>query len=75
MKESVNQAICDFYNSVWTYIKQEYKPKWARLYNAKNTLDEMIQLTGQYYFGGNTVPNTAGDIVSILKLKENKRKK
>jgi hypothetical protein len=72
MNESVNQAICDFYNSVWNYMKAEYKPKWARLYNAENTLDEMIQLTGQYYLGGNTIPNTAGDIIHILKRRANK---
>jgi hypothetical protein len=69
MNESVNQAICDFYNSVWNYMKAEYKPKWARLYNAKNTLDEMIQITGQYYLGGNNVVDTAGDIVRLLKKK------
>jgi hypothetical protein len=69
MNESVNQAICDFYNSVWNYMKAEYKPKWARLYNAEDTLDEMIQITGQYYLGGNNVPDTTGDIVRLLKRK------
>jgi hypothetical protein len=69
MKESVNQAICNFYNSVWNYMKAEYKPKWARLYNAQGSLEEMIQLTGQYYLGGNNVPDTAGDIVRLLKKK------
>jgi hypothetical protein len=69
MNESVNQAICDFYNSVWNYMKAEYKPKWARLYNAEDTLDEMIQVTGQYYLGGNNAPDTAGDIVKLLKRK------
>jgi hypothetical protein len=70
MNESVNQAICDFYNSVLKYMKMEYKPKWARLYNAENTLDEMIMITGQYYLGGNNVVDTAGDIVSFLKKKK-----
>jgi hypothetical protein len=69
MNESVNQAICDFYNSVWDYMKAEYKPKWARLYNAEDTLDEMIQITGQYYLGGNNVVDTTGDIVRLLKNK------
>jgi hypothetical protein len=69
MNESVNQAICDFYNSVWDYMKAEYKPKWARLYNAEDTLDEMIQITGQYYLGGNNVVDTTGDIVRLLKKK------
>jgi hypothetical protein len=69
MNESVNQAICDFYNSVWKYMKAEYKPKWAKLYNSEKLLDEMIQLTGQYYLGGNNVSDTAGDIVRFLKKK------
>ena len=69
MKESVNQAICDFYNSVWKYMKAEYKPKWARLYNAQGSLDEMIKLTREYYLGGNNVPDTAGDIIRLLKQK------
>jgi hypothetical protein len=69
MNESVNKAICDFYNSVWKYMKAEYKPKWAKLYNSEKLLDEMIQLTGQYYLGGNNVSDTAGDIVRFLKKK------
>jgi hypothetical protein len=67
MNEQVHQAICDFYNSVWQYMKMEYKPRWARLYNHEKTLDQMIQITGEYYLGGNTVPNTAGDIIAMLK--------
>ena len=51
-------------------MKMEYKPKCARMYNAQKTLDEMIQITGQYYLGGNTVPNTAGDIIAFLKKKK-----
>jgi len=70
MNESVNQAICDFYNSVWNYMKAEYKPRWARLYNSQDILDEMIMITGQYYLGGNNVPDTAGDIVRFLKNRD-----
>jgi hypothetical protein len=51
-------------------MKAEYKPKWARLYNSEKTLDEMIQITGQYYLGGNNVVDTAGDIVRFLKKKK-----
>jgi hypothetical protein len=72
MNESVNQAICDFYNSVWKYMKAEYKPKWAKLYNSEKLLDEMIKLTGQYYLGGNNVVDTAGDIIYLLKKRANK---
>ena len=65
----LHRAINSFYASVLNYMKAEYKPKWARLYNAQGSLDEMIQLTGQYYLGGNNVPDTAGDIVRLLRNK------
>jgi hypothetical protein len=71
MNDFLNLAICVFYNEVLDYMKAEYRPKWARLYNSQEILDEMIQLTGQYYLGGNNVPDTAGDIVLLLK-KRNK---
>ena len=50
-------------------MKQEYKPRYAKLYNSDMILDDMIMLTGEYYFGGNTVPFTAGQIVDLLKSK------
>ena len=50
-------------------FRSEYKPKWAKLYNNDDILDDMIRLTGEYYFGGNSIPQTAGDIVDYLKSK------
>lgn len=67
--DNLQKSICTFYNEVLHYMRAEYKPKWARLYNSQETLDEMIQLTGQYYLGGNNIPDTAGDIVALLKKK------
>lgn len=72
MNENAHQLVCDFYNSVWKYMKAEYKPKWAKLYNSEQLLDDMIKLTGEYYFGGNNVPFTAGQIVDLLKSKYGK---
>ena len=72
MNEKANELVCDFYNSVWEYMKQEYKPKWSKLYNSHQILNDMISLTGQYYFGGNNVPFTAGQIVDLLKSKYGK---
>lgn len=69
MNENAQRLICDFYNSVWEYMKAEYKPKWAKLYNNDKLLDDMIKLTGEYYLGGNTVPFTAGQIIDLLKSK------
>ena len=39
MNESVNQAICSFYNSVWNYMKAEYKPKFKRIENWGGSAD------------------------------------
>lgn len=69
MNENAQRLICEFYNSVWNYMKLEYKPKWAKLYNSEQILDDMIRLTGEYYLGGNTVSFTAGQIVDLLKSK------
>lgn len=69
MNKNAQKLVCDFYNSVWNYMKLEYKPKWAKLYNSEQILDDMIKLTGEYYFGGNTVQFTAGQIVDLLKSK------
>lgn len=72
MNEKAHELLVDFYNDVWSYMRNEYKPKWARLYNSHKLMNDMILLTGEYYFGGNTVPFTAGQIVDLLKSKYNK---
>ena len=74
MNEKSHQLVCDFYNSVWEYMRAEYKPKWARIYNSEKLLDDMIHLTSEYYFGGNSVPFTAGQIVDLLKSKYGSKK-
>jgi hypothetical protein len=74
MNDKSHQLVCDFYNSVWEYMRAEYKPKWARIYNSEEILDDMILLTSQYYFGGNSVPMTAGQIVDLLKSKYGKKR-
>lgn len=74
MNEKAHQLICDFYNSVWQYMRDEYKPKWAKLYNSEPILEDMIYITSEYYFGGNTVPFTAGQIVDLLRSKYGRKK-
>lgn len=72
MNQKAQRLVCDFYNSVWNYMKMEYKPKWARLYHRDDILDYMIRLTSEYYFGGNSVPFTAAQIVDLLRSKYGK---
>jgi hypothetical protein len=55
-------------------MKLEYKPRWAKLYKNPDILDDMIRLTSEYYFGGNTVPFTAAQIVDLLRSKYGKSK-
>jgi hypothetical protein len=74
MNNKAQRMVCDFYNSVFDYMKMEYKPKWAKLYNSEEILDDMINLTAEYYFGGNTVPFTAAQIVDLLKSKYSEKK-
>lgn len=69
MNQKTQKQVCDFYNSVWNYMKMEYKPKWARMYKSVNIIDDMIKLTAEYYFGGNTIPFTAAQIVDLLSSK------
>ena len=69
MNDQAKKMLSIFYNDVWNYIETEYHPKWAKIYNDESILDDMLQLTSEYFFGGNTVPFTAGQIVDLLKSK------
>ena len=69
MNKKANKQIASFFKSVSLYIKREYKSRYYRFYNDPVVIDEMIKLTSAYYFGGNTVPSTAGDIVHFIKSK------
>lgn len=69
MNKKAQHLVSNFYNNVCDYMKLEYKPRWAKLYKNPEILDDMIKLTSEYYFGGNTVPFTAGQIVDLLRSK------
>lgn len=69
MNSKAQKMVCGFYNRVLDYMKMEYKPKWARLYSSDEIIKDMIHLTGKYYFGGNTVPFTAAQIIDFLRSK------
>ena len=72
MNKKALKMINRFYDSVGKYIKNEYKPKWSKIYNDPNHVGSMLELTAQYYLGGNTVCFTAGQIVDLLKSKYGK---
>lgn len=61
------QHILNFYSAIAEYILFEYKPKYYEYFVDDDNTDTMIELCSKYYFGGNNVPDTAGDIVSLMK--------
>jgi len=71
MNKKANRQVANFFQSISAYMKNEYKPKYYRFYNDPIVIDEMIRLTSTYYWGGNSVPSTTGDIVDYIKSKYN----
>lgn len=59
----------NFYVSVYTYIMAEYDPKIASLFTNSPIADKIVDLTTKYYWGGNSVPSTAGDIADLIRSK------
>ena len=47
----------------------EYKPKYSKLFADSDISEKLTDLVTQYYWGGNSVPFTAGQIVDLLKSK------
>lgn len=64
------QSMChDFYMNVFAYINMEYKPKYSRIYADSEMSESLVELVSQYFWGGNTVPFVAGQIVDLIKSK------
>lgn len=58
--------------NVYSYIGMEYKPKYAKLFANSDISEKLADLITQYYWGGNSVPFTAGQVVDLLKSKYKK---
>lgn len=58
-----------FYMSVYAYINMEYKPKYSRIFADSDISEKLTDLVTQYYWGGNTVPFVAGQIVDLIQSK------
>ena len=58
-----------FYLSVKVYIILEYRTIYNVIYTDINISKEVKRLSIDYYFGGNTVPFTAGQVVDYVKSK------
>jgi hypothetical protein len=71
MNKKANKLVTNFFQSVSAYMKREYKSRYYRFYNDPIVIDEMMRLTSTYYWGGNSIPNTTGDVVDYIKSKYN----
>lgn len=65
-KQRGYKYVHEFYMSVYAYINMEYKPKYARMFANSDISEKLTDLVTQYYWGGNSVPFTAGQIVDLL---------
>lgn len=67
--KKANSIEFGFYMSVYSYIGQEYKPKYRRIFADSDISEGIANLVSQYYWGGNTVPFVAGQVVDLIKSK------
>ncbi len=68
-------AVGKFSGSIRAYIFMEYKNSYYDIYNSVKITREVRRLTTEYYFGGNTVPFTAGQVVDYVRSKYDFNKK
>jgi hypothetical protein len=64
-----------FYEDVCIYITEEYSPRIYRLFSESPMAGSIVDLVNEYFWGGNTVQFTAGQIADLLKSKYTKKKK
>jgi hypothetical protein len=74
-KSKAAVAVGKFSGSIRAYIFMEYKNAYYDIYNNVKITREVRKLTTEYYFGGNTVPFTAGQIVDYARSKYGFHKK
>ena len=58
-----------FYMDVYSYIQMEYKPQIERLFTDSPIAGDLVDLINEYFWGGNTVQFTAGQVADLLKSK------
>jgi|694.fasta_scaffold15669_32 hypothetical protein len=72
-KKSINsqasQMAHSFYMRVYSYINMEYKPKYAKIFADSEDSTRIVDLVNTYFWGGNTIQFTAGQIVDLIKSK------
>ena len=67
--KKVELLIASFTAKVRAYILMEYRIAYNHIYSNIKITRDARKLCVQYYFGGNTVPFTAGQIVDYARSK------
>lgn len=67
--KKLQKDIDRFYWLVKAYIILEYRTVYNEIYTDPKISKEVKKLSIDYYFGGNTVPFTAGQVVDYVKSK------
>ena len=62
-----------FYEDVCIYMLEEYSPRTCRLFFDSPISGDIVDLVNEYFWGGNTVQFTAGQIADLLKSKYPKK--
>ena len=58
-----------FYMDVYSYIQMEYSIKIERLFTNSPISGDLVDLVNEYFWGGNTVQFTAGQVADVLRSK------
>ena len=67
MNKKLRQQISEFRELVGLYIRNEYKPKYYKIYILYDR--SISHIVESYYLGGSTIPETAGTIIDKIKSK------
>ena len=62
-------ALSQFSGTVRKYILLEYRSAYQQIYSSIKITRDVRKLSTDYYFGGNTVQFTAGQIVDYVRSK------
>ena len=58
-----------FYMDVYSYIQMEYSIKIERLFTNSPISGDLVDLVIEYFWSGNTVQFTAGQVADLLRSK------
>jgi hypothetical protein len=67
MNQKAEESVNYFFNLVGMYMKAEYEEKYSDRYGHIPTIHKMRNIVARYYWGGNSVPDTAGIMVEYFK--------